>query len=280
MLRLSHGRQWKIQVTGKLLFQYLLAKDYLSMFNSNPFSFLKKSAQPDPSALGFEYVTKRSRRKSVCIQIKGGQVRVLAPMRYPNAQIAEFVEQKQAWINAKLAQQQAIEQRKSDFKNADQVLWRGENKTLVCLRASQYQLSVDDKQVTMHIPNRVNQLNLASYRKKKLALLYQQEAAEHLPTRLAQLSDITGLRPSGLTIKQYKARWGSCNNRGHINLNYLLMMTPDFVIDYVIIHELCHLKHMNHSANFWQLVALHCPDFKQAKQWLKQHNHQLNAFHD
>ncbi len=205
---------------------------------------------------------------------------MLAPMRYPKIQIDDFVLQKQVWIREKLSQQQVTEQQRNSYRNNDQILSRGENLRLVCERAPQFQLTLEDQQITLFIPNRVSDNNINQYKKKKIALWFQQQANEYLPSQLEKLSKHTSLTPTGLTIKQYKARWGSCNNKGHINLNYLLLMTPDFVIDYVIIHELCHLKHMNHSAQFWQLVAYHCPNFKQAKQWLKQHSHQLHAFHD
>ena len=84
------------------------------------------------------------------------------------------------------------------------------------------------------------------------------------------------LTPSKIKIRQYKARWGSCNSRKEVSLNYLLMMAPLWVIDYVIIHELCHLVHMNHSSQFWALVKLHCPDYNTAKQWLITHQKDLH----
>ena len=78
-----------------------------------------------------------------------------------------------------------------------------------------------------------------------------------------------------MNIRQYSARWGSCNNRKEISFNYLLMMAPPWVIDYVVIHELCHLTHLNHSQHFWQLVIKHCAYFQEAKQWLKHHQTEL-----
>ena len=243
-------------------------------------SFFKKKPTSFSIDLGFDYEIKRSRRKSLCIQIKRGQVRVLAPLRYPAIHITEFVIQKQIWVRNKLAEQQHTLKLRDSFNEADQILYKGENHQLVYKRSKQFQLSLENKTITLFTPTRVQEDNIQRYQKQKIALWFQQQANHDLPARLQQLSEQTALNPSGLSIKKYKARWGSCNNKGHINLNYLLMMTPDFVIDYVIIHELCHLKHMNHSAQFWQLVAYHCPNFKQAKQWLKQHSQQLHAFHD
>lgn len=231
------------------------------------------------SKVPFDYQITYSRRKTLCIQVKQGQVRVLAPRGYSKALIINFVQQKQNWIRDKLSQQSQLQEDADAYKQSGQLLTRGTSKKLVCERATHYQLSQDERQVFMCIPYRVGEANLASYKRQKLALWYREQAETYLPQRIAQLNQQTQLRHNKLTIKQYKARWGSCNNKGEICLNYLLMMTPDFVIDYVIIHELCHLEHLNHSARFWQLVHSHCPEFKTAKLWLKQHQNQLRTFH-
>jgi len=111
--------------------------------------------------------------------------------------------------------------------------------------------------------------------KKKLELWLKTKAVNYFESRVADLAQQTKLFPSAIKVRQYKSRWGSCNNRGELSFNYLLMMTPAWVIDYVIIHELCHLKHLNHSRQFWQLVAKHYPLFNEAKTWLKDNQHHL-----
>ena len=78
---------------------------------------------------------------------------------------------------------------------------------------------------------------------------------------------------TSLKIRKYRARWGSCNSKGQISLNYWLMICPDWVIDYVLIHELCHLQHLDHSRQFWQLVHSYFPNVEQAKQWLDSHGY-------
>ena len=206
--------------------------------------------------------------------------RRLRYFQHSQFEFSDFVQQKQHWIHKKLAEQQLAQELRKDLSSADQLLYKGENYQVDYQRDRQFKLIIDNQKITLFIPNSVQTQNIERYKKQKIALWLKQQANSDFPTRLEKLSNQTSLTPNGLTIKQYKARWGSCNNKGHINLNYLLMMTPDFVIDYVIIHELCHLEHMNHSAQFWQLVAYHCPHFKEAKQWLKQNSQQLHAFHD
>lgn len=109
---------------------------------------------------------------------------------------------------------------------------------------------------------------LSVYVKSVFYRFLQKQANEYLPKLISELNLLTKLQHKHLVIKRYKARWGSCNNNGEISLNYLLMTCPDWVIRYVVIHELCHLKHLNHSAQFWALVVYFCPTYKEAKSWL------------
>lgn len=84
-----------------------------------------------------------------------------------------------------------------------------------------------------------------------------------------------GVQPTAIIVKTYKARWGSCYSDGRISFNWKLIMAATWVIDYVVVHELCHLIHHNHSANFWRLVEQYYPSYKQAKEWLKQNGQLL-----
>ena len=104
---------------------------------------------------------------------------------------------------------------------------------------------------------------------------YRIQAGKYLPARAWQLSQQLGLEFNGLRIKNQKTRWGSCSAKGNINLNLRLLMTPDEAIDYVIIHELCHLKILNHSAAFWKLVESHCPDYRHWIAWFNQNSASL-----
>ena len=97
----------------------------------------------------------------------------------------------------------------------------------------------------------------------------------YINKRIQQLAEKTGLKPRSIIIKTYQARWGSCKITGDIQFNWKLVLAPPAIIDYVIVHELCHLTHHNHSAAFWQLVNHHYSDFKQARRWLKENGYQL-----
>jgi predicted metal-dependent hydrolase len=96
-------------------------------------------------------------------------------------------------------------------------------------------------------------------------------AARELPTRLLELAAVHGLRVGRISVRNQRWRWGSCSRSGHICLNWRLVDMPPDIRDYVMIHELMHLKRMDHSPRFWKLVAAACPEYQAARQWLREH---------
>ena len=94
-------------------------------------------------------------------------------------------------------------------------------------------------------------------------------ALEYIPERVAYFAGQMGVTYGRITIRNQKTRWGSCSSKGNLNFNCLLMLAPPEVIDYVVVHELCHRKEMNHSKAFWEEVARVMPDYKKALSWLK-----------
>jgi predicted metal-dependent hydrolase len=84
-----------------------------------------------------------------------------------------------------------------------------------------------------------------------------------------------GVTYGRITVRSQKTRWGSCSSTGNLNFNCLLMLAPEQVVDYVVVHELCHRLHMNHSADFWKLVAAYLPDYARWRKWLKENGEEL-----
>ena len=104
---------------------------------------------------------------------------------------------------------------------------------------------------------------------------YRQQAEEVIKKRVDDLCPRLGVTYGRLTVRAARTRWGSCSQKGNINFNWKIVMAPEPVIDYIIIHELAHLKEMNHSKNFWKLVAEHCPQWRKHRKWLKEHESEL-----
>lgn len=106
-------------------------------------------------------------------------------------------------------------------------------------------------------------------------LLITKRAREYISSRVIFFADSMDLAYGRVCIKHQKTRWGSCSGKGNLNFNCLLMLCPLEVIDYVIIHELCHLVHQNHSADFWREVEKYIPDYKLHRKWLKENGVRL-----
>lgn len=98
---------------------------------------------------------------------------------------------------------------------------------------------------------------------------YRLKARTDLPPRLHELAHLHGLRVARISIRDQRTRWGSCGHDGHISINWRLVLMPDWVRDYVLIHELMHMRRMDHSPEFWRHVAGACPQFREARAWLR-----------
>ena len=101
------------------------------------------------------------------------------------------------------------------------------------------------------------------------------QAVEYIPKRVKYYAEKENFVYNKITIKNLVSRWGSCSTKGNLNFNCLLMLTPDYVIDYIVVHELCHLREMNHSEKFWTEGEKIMPDYQRAELWLKQNGGNL-----
>lgn len=100
--------------------------------------------------------------------------------------------------------------------------------------------------------------------------LYRKRAQKILPEKTAFYAEKLGVTFGKISIREQKTRWGSCSSKGNLNFNWRLMLAPDEVIDYVVVHELAHRKEMNHSKAFYQIVESVFPDYKNRQKWLKE----------
>ena len=103
----------------------------------------------------------------------------------------------------------------------------------------------------------------------------KQRALEIIPERVEYFAPLIGVTYGGITIRTQKTRWGSCSSKGNLNFNCLLMLTPPEVLDYVVVHELCHRREMNHSPKFWAEVERVLPDYDARRKWLKENGQTL-----
>lgn len=124
---------------------------------------------------------------------------------------------------------------------------------------------ISDKAVKMHNRN-ADKIIMSDKDKKK----YIQSAREAITYKADKYSSLMNVSYNRIAIREQRTRWGSCSSNKNLNFNWKLILMPEEVMDYVIIHELAHLKHMNHSKEFWNCVAEYCPNYKVSRKWLKE----------
>lgn len=122
------------------------------------------------------------------------------------------------------------------------------------------------KEAEKRLATRNEQERISLQKVKELA----EQAKEYIPQRVDHYAEIIGVTYGRITIRNQRTRWGSCSGKGNLNFNCLLMMMPKEIIDYVIVHELCHRKEMNHSTAFWKEVENVLPDYREYRMWLKE----------
>ncbi len=104
---------------------------------------------------------------------------------------------------------------------------------------------------------------------------YFKAAQEYFPKRVEYYANLLNVTIGRITIREQKTRWGSCSSKGNLNFNWRLMLAPEEVRDYVVLHEVAHRKEMNHSEDFWEIVGTTMPDYERRKQWLEEHAREL-----
>ncbi len=215
---------------------------------------------------GFEVTIVRShRRKSLSLQVshEGASIRIPHSLALKEAEA--FVLKKSHWIKQKLAQATPPTQRQ--FIIGESHAYLGHKYPLDYIQnTGRASLKFENEQLQIHAKTRPEPEAI----QRLLINWYRQQADDYLTLRTQHFADIMELQPSKISTRSYKARWGSCNARGEVQFNWQLIQAPSNIIDYVIIHELSHLKHLNHSAHFWQLVSQYYPNYQSARHWFKQ----------
>ena len=215
------------------------------------------------------------------IQIGPNGVEVVVPTGVSEDRVRQLVYSRRRWISARHAE---LEQRwqharcfcHSPLQSGAKLLYAGEPVTLhVELDAPRERRTnpVRLKEQVLHVCVD-SDANAASDQRIAQAIeaWMRRRLRQRVEPMMHDYAQSIRVAPAGLRIKTQKRRWGSCGRTGLINLNWRLAMAPDDVVAYVVVHELCHLVHRNHSRAFWRLVAEHCPTYRSNKRWLAQYD--------
>ncbi|MCX6904572.1 MAG: SprT family zinc-dependent metalloprotease [Verrucomicrobia bacterium] len=197
-----------------------------------------------------------------------GSAWVTIPRGGTETEARSFVQRHTGWIQKRLERLAAQPVRNTSWTLGSEILFRGE-KVRIEAGSSQETGQVRLGSEVVRVPDLTGNLRPAIERHlRKLA-------ASELPTRVTELAALHQLSVKRVTVRSQRSRWGSCSRRGTLSLNWRIIQAGPFVRDYLILHELMHLREMNHSKRFWREVERVCPGYGEAERWLKEHSELL-----
>ncbi len=211
----------------------------------------------------------RSNRKSIALELnEKGELIVRAPRRISYKELEQIVKSHERWIEKKKKEiQNRPKPNLHRLEEGEPFLFLG---TWYSLHLEQEETKICLKKDRLIVPK----ISL-NEKRKKLENWYREQAKEILIPRIYQYAQTYGFPIQGVKVTSAKTRWGSCSGRNGICISWYLVMAPLPVIDSVIIHELCHTVHHDHSSRFWQLVKQKMPNYEEYRQWLKDHRQWL-----
>lgn len=204
----------------------------------------------------------RARRVRVSVDAQGG-VEVVLPRRSPERAAAAAVIELRPWIERRLAETRAAR---------DAIAARGASAPYL---GRDLKLRAEPGRSRVHRRDDVLLVPADDRAPAAIERWYRRAAQREIAPRLDAATAALGVDYSKLTIRNQRTRWGSCSENGAMSFNWRLLLAPEPVLDYVVWHEACHLRVMDHSPSFWVLVGSHCPSFAEHRRWLRRHGNTL-----
>ncbi len=225
-----------------------------------------------------EYTIKYSNLASslkIIVDAKDG-VQVTAPLQYNDLTISSIMQDKSIWILEKLDYLSVLAGCSVPrmLVDGEQLFFLGKRFTIkvnTSDKAIDNAVIINGQQMLIEVPRAAYQDGRTAAVRNTLVKWYKKQASFIINNRIYLYADNIGVELAKIRIKEQKHRWGSCSGKGNLNFNWHLVMAPLNIIDYVIVHELCHLKRLDHSPVFWSLVKAVLPDYQIRRQWLKQY---------
>ena len=228
------------------------------------------SAIPE-EVLGLRVEVVRSIRRTAALHIIGSDLQIRVPEHVGDERVAEFLKRKRPWIRSKVAEISLLPpHRTKELVSGESFPYLGRNYRLkiqeghqvgVCLSGGYLRATIRPNDYGEHQTLRIQQY---------LQNWYRSRALERLQDKTHRYAQQIGVSPAGVSVRNFRSRWGSCDKQGQVVFNWNIIKAPHSVVDYVVIHELCHLMHPNHSKDFWQLVGHHDTTYAEHRQWLKE----------
>lgn len=219
-------------------------------------------------------VIRSSRRKSADLRVQEGVVSLLVPDDLSTERIELLLVQKRQWIVNKIAlHREAMPVQCREFVSGESFPYLGRNYRLKVVRGAYQPVKLVQGRLLVTVPQGNDQPHMI---RNALVRWYTHQAKLKLFDKTQRYASIVGVEVLGIGVKTFKSRWGSCSAKGKIDYNWKIILAPNRRVDYVVVHELCHLVHHDHSSQFWKEVERVMPDYQESKDWLKEYSASLD----
>ena len=224
--------------------------------------------------IDFPFETIRTDRvKSASIDVEDNLVKVTVPKNLSDERIEELIKGRILWIKQKLAlQATAIISKPKEYVDGEAFAYLGRNYRLKCANGTEE--SVKLRSGYLNVTTKNGKRN-SEYIKAAIEQWYRTKALSRLIDKTRRYSAILKVEPTSINLKDYKAMWGSCSPKGVVSYNWRIILAPHKIVDYIVVHELCHLIEPNHSSKYWKQVRSVIPDYENSKEWLKNNGSSL-----
>lgn len=220
-------------------------------------------------------VIRTNRRKTADIRVEEGAVSVIVPVSTSLEKIDQLLSSKRMWIKEKMALQRDMAPVSSkQFVSGEAFPYLGRNYRLKVVCGAFSPVKLLQGRLLVQTPEGSQQPHMI---RNALVRWYKRQASLKIREKVARYAPLVGVKPTGVTIKTFKSRWGSCTAKGELEFNWLIMLAPNRMVDYVVIHELCHLIHHDHSPEFWREVMRVMPDYQACREWLRENSEGLSV---
>ena len=219
-------------------------------------------------------IERTNRKRTIALQVKNNKLIIKTPRSVSKKTLVDLIKRKQHWINQRAIlnfEEQNLKNR--EFIDNDKFYFRGDEYRLSLILGRKEAVKIEGGLlVVSYVDDKsIGRENI----KRLLEDWYLKESIKILKARTEELAQQMRVQPYGITVKNYKSKWGSCTANNKISYNWRIIMAPDYIVDYLIVHELSHIIEPNHSKNFWCQVGNYCKDFQKKRKWLRENGHKL-----
>ena len=220
--------------------------------------------------LGLRVEVVRSIRRTAALHIIGSDLQVRVPEYVGDERVAAFLQKKRPWIRSKVAEIQLLPpHRTKELVSGESFPYLGRHYRLKIQEGHQVVVSLSGGYLKATIRPTEQDEHRTLKIQQYLQNWYRNKAQERLKEKTDRYAKQIGVSPAAVSVRNFKSRWGSCDKKGQVVFNWNIIKAPHSVVDYVVVHELCHLIHPNHSKEFWQVVSRFDSNYLEHRQWLK-----------